>query len=218
MHLCNLTIYIPQKFLYNDNVIKIQEERGTRMSSLNSKFAKQLSQSKKSKYCVLHVKGDWNDSDYIYEETDWKVDEMNDALPYFSILVDLYAFDNDYRHRTHDYEIDIRDDMIGALKRYFKRKKGFYPELLALKGTGKVFSKKVLALSDKEFKELYNKIVAELLENIEDTCLYSLPNSDYGDGIHTIKKMYIEYQGNKFDVQAGKTVEALAELMERMCK
>lgn len=188
------------------------------MSKLNSKFTKELSQSKKSKYCVLHVKGDWNDSDYITEETDWKVDEMNDALPYFSILVDLYAFDKDYRKRTHDYEIDIRDDMISALKRYFKRKKGFYSELLVLKSAGKVFSKKVLVLNDKEFKELYDKMVAEILENIEDTCCYSLPNSDYGDGIHSIEKMYIEYQGKKFDVQAGKTVEALAELMDRMCK
>lgn len=185
---------------------------------LNSKFVKKLSQSKKSKECVLHVKGDWNDSDYIHEETTWEVDEMNDALPYFSILVDLYAFDKDYRKRTHDYEIDIRDDMISALKRYFKREKGFYPELLALKSAGKVFSEKVLALSDKEFKELYNKTVTELLENIEDTCCYSLPNSDYGDSIHTIEKMYIEYQGNKYNVESGKVVEALAELMDRMCK
>ncbi len=185
---------------------------------VKKKFVKKLSQSKKSKECVLHVKGDWNDSDYIHEETTWEVDELNDALPYFSILVDLFAFDNDYQDRTHDYSIDIRDDMTGALERYFKRKKSFYPTLLDLKNSGKAFSKKVLVLNDKEFKELYDKTVTELLENIEDTCSYSLPRSDYGDGIHTIEKMYIEHQGKKFDVQAGKTVEALAELMERMCK
>ena len=30
--------------------------------------------------------------------------------------------------------------------------------------------------------------------------------------------MYIEHQDEKYDVESGKTVEALAELMERMCK
>lgn len=37
-------------------------------------------------------------------------------------------------------------------------------------------------------------------------------------GIHTIKEVRIEYKDNKFEVQTGKTVEALAELMNRMCK
>lgn len=188
------------------------------MSKLNSTFVKQLKTSKKSNLCTLYVKGDWNDSDYITEDTKWKLEELNNILPYLSILVDLFAFDNDYQHRTHDYNIDIRGDISSALERYLKRKKGFYPELLALKNSGKVFSKKVLVLNDKEFKELYDKTVTELLENIEDTCCYSLPNSDYGDSIHTIEKMYIEYQGNKYNVESGKVVEALAELMNRMCK
>lgn len=45
-----------------------------------------------------------------------------------------------------------------------------------------------------------------------------LPINYDGYGIHTIKEMRIEYQGDKFDVRAGKVVEALVELMERMSK
>ena len=123
--MCNLTIYIPQKFLYNDNVIKIYKERGTCMSSLNSKFVKQLNKSKKSNLCTLYVKGDWNDADYITEDTVWKVDEMNDALPYFSILVDLYNFDKDYRWKNHDYSIDIADSLSEPLEFWLDYKKVF---------------------------------------------------------------------------------------------
>ena len=71
----------------------------------------------------MYVKGDWNDADYITEDTHWELAELNKMLPYLSILVDLFAFDSDYKHRTHDYSIDIRDDMNGALERYFQRKK-----------------------------------------------------------------------------------------------
>lgn len=39
------------------------------MSSLNSKFVKSLNKSKKSNLCTLYVKGDWNDADYITEDT-----------------------------------------------------------------------------------------------------------------------------------------------------
>ena len=39
------------------------------MSSLNSNLVKQLKQSKKSNLCTLYVKGDWNDADYITEDT-----------------------------------------------------------------------------------------------------------------------------------------------------
>ena len=44
------------------------------MSSLNSKLVKRLKPSKKSNLCTLHVKGDWNDADYITEDTKWTVD------------------------------------------------------------------------------------------------------------------------------------------------
>lgn len=184
------------------------------MSSLNSKFVKQLNKSKKSNLCTLYVKGDWNDADYITENTKWTVDELNNALPYLSILVDLFAFDNDYQHRTHDYSIDIRDDIPSALERYLKRKKGFYPELLSLKNSGKVFSKKVLALSEDDFKNIYKTVVEEVKEYLSDESYEYLPSYE-GWGIHTIKEMYINYQGDKFDVRAGKVVEALAELMDR---
>ena len=187
------------------------------MSSLNSKFVKQLKPSKKSNLCTLYVKGDWNDSDYITEKTAWDLDGLNYSLPYLSILVDLFAFDNDYQDRTHDYSIDIRDDMNSALGRYFKRNKKFYSELLALKNNGKVFSKKVLALSEDDFKKLYKATIKEIKESLPDESVEYLPSYD-GWGIHTIKEVRIEYQDNKFEVQTGKTVEALAELMNRMCK
>lgn len=184
---------------------------------LNSKFVKKLSQSKKSKECVLHVKGDWNDSDYIHEETTWEVDELNDALPYFSILVDLFDFDCEYRERNYN-TIFINEDLVKALERYFDKKDGFYPELLTLKNAGKILSKRLLALSDNEFKKAYEDTITNLKEDIDDEYIDSFPTSYTGDGIHTIEEMYIEYQGNRFNVQIGKTVEALAELMDRMCK
>lgn len=187
------------------------------MPKLNSKFVKQLEKSDDSNLCTLYVKGDWNDADYITEDTHWELAELNKMLPYLSILVDLFAFDNDYQDRTHDYSIDIRDDMNSALERYFKRNKKFYSELLALKNNGKVFSKKVLALSEDDFKSVYKATIEEIKESLPDESVEYLPSYD-GWGIHTIKEMRIEYQDNKFDVQAGKTVEALAELMNRRCK
>lgn len=188
------------------------------MSKLNSKFVKQLEKSDNSNLCTLYVKGDWNDADYITEETVYTVNELNKLLPYLSILVDLFTFDNDYQDRTHDYSIDIRDDMTSALERYFKRKKGFYPTLLDLKNSGKAFSKKVLALSENDFKKLYKSVIEEIKEYLPEESSEYLPISYDGWGIHTIAEMSIDYQDNDFDVQAGKTVEALAELMNRMCK
>ena len=208
---CNLTIYIPQKFLYNGNVIKVQEERGIRM--LNSKFVKPARKPKKYNSYILHVKGDWNDSDYITEETEWDLDGLNYSLPYLSILVDLFDFDCEYRERNYS-TIFINEDLVKALERYFD-KVGFYPELLALKNAGKILSKRLLALSEDEFKKVYEDTITNLKEDIEDECIDSFPTSYTGDGIHTIEEMYIEYQGNKFNVQSGKAVEALAELMDR---
>ena len=187
------------------------------MLKLNSKFVKQLEKSDDSNLCTLYVKGDWNDADYITEDTHWELAELNKMLPYLSILVDLFAFDNNYQHRTHDYSIDIRDDMNGALERYFRCKKGLYSELNELALKNNAFSKKVLTLSEKDFKNLYKSVIEEVKENLPEESVEYLPSYD-GWGIHTIEEMYVYYQGDKFDVQAGKTAEALAELMNRMCK
>lgn len=188
------------------------------MSNLNSIFLKQERNSKKFNSYVLHIKGDWNDSDYITEETEWTVEEMNYSLPYFSILFDLFNFDSEYRHKTYDWSIDITEDIVSALERYFKRNKKFYSELLALKNNGKVFSKKVLALSEDDFKSVYKATIEEIKESLPDESRDYLPINYDGYSIHTIKEMRIEYKGDKFDVRAGKVVEALAELMDRMCK
>lgn len=40
------------------------------------------------------------------------------------------------------------------------------------------------------------------------------PYSDYGC-IHSLVDMYVEHQDDKYDVESGKVVEALAELMDR---
>ena len=161
------------------------------MPKLNSKFVKQLEKSDDSNLCTLYVKGDWNDADYITEDTHWELTELNKMLPYLSILVDLFAFDNDYQHRTHDYSIDIRDDMRGALERYFQRKKGLYSELNDLALKNKTFSKMVLALSEKDFKKLYKATIKEIKELLPDESVEYLPSYD-GWGIHTIKEVRIE--------------------------
>lgn len=184
------------------------------MSSLNSKFVKPVRKSKKYNSYILHVKGDWNNGDYITGETEWDLDGLNYSLPYLSILVDLFDFDCEYRERNYN-TIFISDDLVKALERYFTNKDGFCPELLALKNAGKVFSKEVLALSDDEFKKVYEDTIANLKEDIEDERFDAFPTSYTGDGIHAIEEIYIEYQGNKFNVLSGKTVQALAELMDR---
>lgn len=140
---------------------------------------------------------------------------MNDALPYFSILVDLYNFDKDYRWKNHDYNIDIADSLSEPLEFWLDYKKGFYKELLALKNKKKVFSKKLISLDEDEFKKIYDDAIADVKENLESTCEASLPYSDYGC-IHSLVDMYVEHQNEKYDVESGKAVEALAELMERM--
>ena len=72
------------------------------MPNLNSKFVKQLEKSDNSNLCTLYVKGDWNDADYITEDTHWELAELNKMLPYLSILVDLFAL-----IRTIDIELMI---------------------------------------------------------------------------------------------------------------
>lgn len=187
------------------------------MSNLNSKFVKPVRKSKKYNSYILHVKGDQNVSDYITQETEWDLAGLNYSLPYLSILVDLFDFDCEYRERNYN-TIFINEDLVEALERYFDKKDGFYPELLVLKNAGKILSKRLLALSEDEFKKVYEDAITNLKEDIEDEYIDSFPTSYTGDGIHTIEEMYVEYQGNKYNVESGKVVEALAELMDRMCK
>lgn len=89
--------------------------------------------------CTLVVVGDWNDGDDITENTSWSMEEIKDTLPYFCILIDLFEFDNSYRHKAHDYNIDIRNDIYKALDFYIDYKKGFYQELLKMKNDKEIF-------------------------------------------------------------------------------
>lgn len=182
------------------------------MSKLNPKFVKQLDRDHSY---ILHIKGDWNDDNYISENTYWEfADELNDVLPYLSILVDLFKYDSEHR----DYQIDISENLIGAFERYFHVNNGFCSELWSLKNVENVLSEELITLSGDGFRNVYDATIAELEGTLVEIRDNYFPTSVGGYNIHTLKEMYIEHLGNKFEVQVGKTVEALAELMNRMCK
>lgn len=179
------------------------------MSKLNSKFVKQLEPDHSY---ILHIKGDWGEDNYISEDTHWGFsDDLNQVLPYLSILVDLFKYDSEHR----DYQIDISENLVGAFERYLYFNNGFYQELWTLKNG---VSERLSALSGDKLKNVYDATIAELKDTLVEIRDNYFPTSVGGYNIHTLKEMYIEHQGNKFEVQAGKTVEALAELMNRMCK
>lgn len=161
--------------------------------------------------CKLFIKGDWNDADYITEDTSLSIDDLKESLPYFSILLDLFKFDNDYRRKTRDYRIDIRVDFDRALAFYLDHNDNFYPQLLELKKNKEILSGRLISLDEDNFEDVYY----EVLQNIKDCFDYNVYLPRYEDwGIHNIVDMYIDYKGNKYDVQPGKTLEAFAELMD----
>lgn len=53
-----------------------------------------------------------------------------------------------------------------------------------------------------------------MLQNIKDYYYSDVLPSYEGWSIHNIIDIYIDYNGNKYDVQPGKTLEAIAELMD----
>ena len=176
----------------------------------NSKFVQQRQLTDE---CTLIVKGDWNDADYITEDTSWNIEEMKEALPYFCIILDLYNFTYDYRHKTYGYSIDIRDEFYAALNFYIKYKKDFYDDMLELKEDKEILSDKIIALDEDNFKKLHNAVIEDIKDYLGEYT-DSFPSYE-GSGIHDIIDMYIDYQGNKYDIQSGQTLEAIAELMER---
>ena len=89
--------------------------------------SKLLKPRKSTNKCKLFIKGDWNDADYITEDTSFSVEEMKKDLPYFSIMLDLFKFDNEYRRKTRDYRVDIRDEFDRALSFYLEQNENFYP-------------------------------------------------------------------------------------------
>lgn len=177
------------------------------MSKLHPKFVKQLDPDHSY---ILHIKGDWGDDNYISEDTHWGFsDDLNQVLPYLSILVDLFKYDSEHR----DYQIDISENLVGAFERYLHFNTGFYQELWTLKNG---VSERLGALSGDELKNVYDATITEIKGTLVELRDDYFPTSAGGYNIHTLKEMYIEHQGNKFEVQAGKTVEALAELMNRL--
>ena len=173
--------------------------------------SKLLKPRKSTNKCKLFIKGDWNDADYITEDTSLSIDEMKESLPYFSILLDLFKFDNDYRHKTRDYRIDIRDDFNRALAFYLDHNENFYPQLLELKKNKEILSDRLITLEEDNFEDVHYAV----LQNIKECFSYDefLPHYE-GWSIHNIVDMYIDYKGNKYDILEGKTLEAFAELMD----
>lgn len=184
---------------------------------------KYLNPRKDDNKCKLVIKGDWNDADYITEDTTWSINELNENLPYFSIMVDLFKFDYDFRNKfkysdrieKYGYRIDIRDNLKLALEFYLNYKNNFYPEILNLKNNdNKILSDRLIALDKDRFDDVYNAVITDIEECLGDRCGYALPSYE-GLGIHSIKEIYIDYKGNKYDILPNKTLEAFADLMDR---
>lgn len=184
---------------------------------------KYLNPRKDDNKCKLVIKGDWNDADYITEDTTWSINELNENLPYFSIMVDLFKFDYDFRHKfkysdrieKYGYRIDIRDNLKLALEFYLNYKNNFYPEILNLKNNdNKILSDRLIALDKDRFDDVYNAVITDIEECLGDRCSFALPSYE-GWGIHSIKEIYIDYKGNKYDILPNKTLEAFADLMDR---
>lgn len=172
--------------------------------------SKLLKPRKSTNKCKLFIKGDWNDADYITEDTSLSIDEMKELLPYFSILLDLFKFDNEYRRKTRDYRIDIRDEFNNALEFYLEQNENFYPKLLELKKNKEILSDRLIDLDEDNFEDVYYTV----LYNIKDFSYDEFLPYYEGWGIHNIVDMYIDYKGNKYDVQPGMSLEAFAELMD----
>ena len=117
--------------------------------------SKLLKPRKSTNKCKLFIKGDWNDADYITEDTSLSIDEMKESLPYFSILLDLFKFDNEYRRKTRDYRIDIRDEFNRALEFYLEQNENFYPKLLELKKNKEILSDRLIDLDEDNLEKAY---------------------------------------------------------------
>lgn len=172
--------------------------------------SKLLKPRKSTNKCKLFIKGDWNDADYITEDTSLSIDEMKESLPYFSILLDLFKFDNEYRRKTRDYRIDIRDEFNRALEFYLEQNENFYPKLLELKKNKEILSDRLIDLDEDNFEDVYYTV----LYNIKDFSYDEFLPYYEGLGIHNIVDIYIDYKGNKYDVQPSMSLEAFAELMD----
>ena len=155
-----------------------------------------LTPRKDDNKCKLVIKGDWNDADCITEVTSFTVDKINSILPYLSIL------------------LDIREDFESALEFYFNYKRNFYLELLNLKNNNKNLSNRLTALNEDKFEDVHEATLQDIKDNLIDNHFEILPHYE-GSSIHTIKEIYIDYKGNKYDIQSDKTLEAFADLMDR---
>ena len=181
-----------------------------------------LTPRKDDNKCKLVIKGDWNDADYITEVTSFTVDKINSILPYLSILFDLFKFDNDFRRKfnysdrikKYGYRIDISEDFESALEFYFNYKRNFYLELLNLKNDNKNLSNRLTVLDEDKFEDVHEATLQDIKDNLIDNHFEILPHYE-GSSIHSINEIYIDYKGNKYDIQSDKTLEAFAVLMDR---
>ena len=138
---------------------------------------------------------------------------MKEALPYFSIMLDLFKYDYNYRHKTQDYRVDIRADFNKALDFYLEHEENFYKKLQKLKKNKEILSDRLISLDKDNFEDVHEAALQNLREYLQDNYSYVLPSYE-GWGIHNIIDMYIDYKGNKYDVLPGKALEAFAEIMD----
>jgi len=142
--------------------------------------SKLLKPRKSTNKCKLFINGDWNDADYITEDTSLSIDEMKELLPYFSILLDLFKFDNEYRRKTRDYRIDIRDEFNNALEFYLEQNENFYPKLLELKKNKEILSDRLIDLDEDNFEDvrwLLGEPIVNFTQSIIDDSIFYNKNA-----------------------------------------
>ena len=167
--------------------------------------SKLLTIRKNNNECKLFITGDYNDADYITKSTNFSLHKLKEALPYLSIMRMLFDtnFIAEGLSEAVDYYIDDNKEL-------------YYQELLKIKEdeNNSTFSNKVKDLDKEKFKKYYEEALAQIKEKLFEYCYSYLPDCD-GFRIHSIKEMYIDYLGSKYDIKQYKDLEAIVQLVER---
>lgn len=162
--------------------------------------------------CYLVVKGDWNDADYIEKSTLVTEEELDEILPYISIMWDLFDYySSDFRGRNS--YIRVSDSPKSAFNDWLE-KESVYKDLLEEKKVNgwDIFSTNMQNISETDFKEFYEQVIEDVREFLTKKPYWYLPStSDYL--IHTITDVYVEKNGEKYDV-SDDSFSAFGELME----
>lgn len=159
----------------------------------------------------LVVKGDWNDADYIEKSTIVTEKELNKVLPYISIMWGL--FDSATGFNGNQYNVRISDSPKLAFNEWLKRD-SIYEDLLGEKKVNgwDIFSTNMQNISEDDFKDFYEKVVKDVRDFLAKEPFSYLPSCS-DNLIHTITDIYVEKNGEKYDIE-GDWFSAFGELME----